>query len=257
MRLLISLEATADAAYRHTYHHKLRGRLWKALRGTQFEEEHDNNQPLGMAFSNIFPWGDIQAGDERTVIVASPREPLLTAIAGDLNMDPTFDIGDMRFRVTDVTPLSVDVGEPGERGTIQTDTGVFVRLKEEHRQQYGIEAEGDARTYWRPKHTIEPFRDAITANLQHKHDLFAPDYQEGPEEVDGDLFDSYELIKTYALPVTVTTGEQVEYVVSKWELGYHVQSDAHRQHLNLALDTGIGVQNGLGFGFINITNDAQ
>jgi CRISPR-associated endoribonuclease Cas6 len=61
------------------------------------------------------------------------------------------------------------------------------------------------------------------------------------------------LIKTYALPVTVTEGVERQLVLSKWRLGYKVRDDHHRRHLNLALDAGIGGRNGLGFGFVNIT----
>jgi CRISPR-associated endoribonuclease Cas6 len=40
MRILVRLSARTDTAYDHTYHHKLRGRLWRALDGTDFEEAH-------------------------------------------------------------------------------------------------------------------------------------------------------------------------------------------------------------------------
>lgn len=252
MRILIDLRAQADAAYRHDYHHKLRGRLWRALEDTEFESEHGNGHPLGLAFSNVFPWGEIQEGDERSLLIASPREPLLSAIARDLDADPEFNVGDMAFEVESVSALDVDVGEPGTRGVIETATGVLVRLTEEHRKTYGIESEHDAPTYWRPEHTIEPFRRALRSNLQHKHDRFAHDYYPGPEEVENDLFEGYDLLKTYALPVTVTQGTTTELVLSKWRLDYRVIDDDHRRHLNLALDTGIGGRNALGLGFVNI-----
>lgn len=252
MRILIDLRARADAAYRHDYHHKLRGRLWRALEDTEFESEHGNGHPLGLAFSNIFPWDDIQEGDERSLLVASPREPLLSAIARDLDANPEFNVGDMAFEIEDVSALNVDVGEPGTRGVIETATGVLVRLTEEHRETYGIESEHDAPTYWQPEHTIEPFRNALQGNLQHKHDRFSHDYQPGPEDVDGDLFEGYDFLKTYALPVTVTEGATIEVVLSKWRFDYRVRDDYHRRHLNLALDTGIGGRNALGFGFVNI-----
>lgn len=257
MRLLIELKATADSAYRNDYHHKLRGRIWRALDDTRFESEHGDGEPMGLAFSNIFPWDDIEEGDSRSLLVASPREELLAEIARDLQDDPEFNVGDMAFEVEDVSSLEVDVGEPGTRGVLETATGVFVRLTDEHRQRYGIENEHDAPTYWRPEHTIEPFRDAIQGNLQYKHDRFAYDYQPGPAEVDGDLFEGYDLVKTYALPVTVTTGTRIEAVVSKWRLDYRVRDDDHRRHLNLALSTGIGGRNALGFGFVNVVEKTR
>lgn len=253
MRLMVSLRARADASYQTNYHHKLRGRLWRALRDTRFDEEHGDGEPMGLAFSNIFPWGDIEEGDERTVLVASPREELLAAVAEHLQVDREFNVGEMAFDVDDLTPVEVDVGEPGTRGVVETATGVVVRLYDRHREAYGIEREhGDTPTYWQPEHTIEPFRDAVTENLQRKHERFAPEYVPGPEAVDGDLFEGYDLLKTYALPTTVTEGVELELVLSKWRLEYRVRDNTHRKHLNLALNTGVGGRNALGFGFVNV-----
>lgn len=255
MRLLVRLEAQADAAYDTSYHHKLRGRLWRAFEGTAFDDEHDDPHPRGWSFSNIFPWGSISEGDARSVLIASAREPVLAAVAEDLRENPEFNVGEMAFSVTELSSVDPDVGEPGTRGTIETSTGVFVRLFDAHREQYGIESEHEGTpTYWRPEHTVEPFKNALEANLQHKHDQFAPEYLPGPADVDGDLFDGYDLIKTYALPVTVTEGTEIEAVVSKWRFEYRVRDDHHRRHLNLALDTGVGGRNALGFGFVNVVD---
>lgn len=78
MRLMVDLHAQADAAYQTSYHHKLRGRLWRALRRTRFDEEHGGENPVGLSFSNIFPWGEIAEDDKRTLLIASPREGLVS-----------------------------------------------------------------------------------------------------------------------------------------------------------------------------------
>lgn len=255
MRLLVELEAQADAVYDTAYHHKLRGRIWKALEDTRFDDEHDSGESLGLTFSNVFPWGDLSEGGSYQVLFASPREDLLSALGRGFQHDREFNVGEMPFRVTDMSALDVDVGEPGTRGVIETATGVVVRLYEHHRDEYKIDdpdATEGSPTYWRSEHSIEPFRDAIKENLQRKHERFAPDYIPGPETVDGDLFEGYDLVKTYSLPVTVTEGTEITVVLSKWRLGYRVRDDTHRRHLNLALNTGIGGRNGLGFGFVNI-----
>ncbi|WP_049972557.1 CRISPR-associated endoribonuclease Cas6 [Haladaptatus cibarius] len=254
MRLLVDLVAQADAAPDTNYHDKIRGRIWRSLRGTKFDDEHGNGKPLGFSYSNIFPWGSMTAGDKRQFLLASTREDLLAAIAKDFRDNREFNIGDRPFEIEDLRALDVDVGEPGTRGVIETATGVVVRLYDHHREEYGIDGEGHdgTPTYWQPEHTIEPFRDAIVDNLQEKHDRFAPEYRPGPAEVDGSLFEGYDFLKTYALPVTVTTGTEIEIVVSKWRFDYRVRNDTHRHHLNLALNTGIGGRNGLGFGFVNI-----
>jgi len=252
MRILIDLSARADAAYDNSYHHKLRGRIWRSLEGTEYDEIHDKNQPKPVTYSNPFPPGDMREGDERTLLIASPDEELLAHVAADLKDDRELNIGEMPFTVESLSPLSPDVGEPGTSGTLESGTGVLVRIPPWRFEEYGIDSEHDQAEFWRPEHTMEPFVNQVEANLDQKHDLYCPDYLPGPSDVDGNLFDGYELIKTFALPVTPTQGERETWVLSKWRLDYTVRDDDHRRHLNLALDVGLGERNSLGFGFVNI-----
>jgi CRISPR-associated endoribonuclease Cas6 len=196
----------------------------------------------------------MEAGDSRTLLVASPNDQLLANVAADFLDETELNIGEMPFEVTDVSDIDPDVGEPGTSGTIETGTGLLVRIPPWRFDEYDIDTEHDEAEFWRPEHTIEPLRNQLEANLDKKHNLFMPDYLPGPSDVDGDLFDGYELIKTFSLPVTVTEGHEETWVLSKWQFDYTVRDDDHRRHLNLALDTGLGERNSLGFGFINITD---
>jgi len=197
----------------------------------------------------------MEAGDDRNLLVACPEEELLAHVAADLLEEPELNIGEMPFHVDDVTSLSPDVGEPGTRGTIETGTGLLVRIPPWRCEEYGIDHPGgDTAVFWRPKHSMAPLRKQLEDNLDQKHDRFAYDHLPGPSDVDGDLFDGYELIKTFAVPVTVTEGQEMTYVLSKWRFEYTVRDDHHRRHLNLALDCGLGERNSLGLGFVNITD---
>jgi len=257
VRLLIRLRAQADAAYDNSHFHELRGRLWKGLRGTEYDELHDAERPIGLSFSNVFPWGDIEEGDERTVLVAATDQDVLQAIAESVITDREFNVGEMPFRVEEVTTVAPDVGEPGTRGTLETGTGVLVRIPPWQADEYGIDTEGDEATFWQPEHSLEPFKTQLENNLDKKHRLFCDDHRPGPSEREGDLFDEYDLIKTFAVPVEVTQGVEMTYVLSKWRFGYRVRDDHHRRHLNLALDAGIGERNALGLGFLNIEKDSK
>jgi CRISPR-associated endoribonuclease Cas6 len=255
VRLIVRLQARADTAYDDAYHHKLRGRLWRALKDTKFEKVHSTNDPPGFTYSNPFPPGDMREGDERTLLVASPHEELLTHVAHDLQGSRELNVGEMPFEVEHVNALAPDVGEPGSAGIIQTGTGLLVRIPPWRCEEYGIDHPGgDTATYWLPEHSMQPLKTQLEANLDKKHRLFAPDYLPGPSDNAGELFDSYELVKTFPLPVTVTEGEELTYILSKWKFGYRVRNDDHRRHLNLALDCGLGERNSLGLGFVNITN---
>ncbi len=256
MRLLTRLRARADTVYDDTYHHKLRGRIWDALKDTEFDTRHDEGEPSGLCFSNPFPPRDMQEGDRRTLLVAASARDLLGAIADDLDENRELNIGEMPFEVTNISLLAPDVGEPGTRGVLETGTGVLVRIPPWKCDEYGIETDGENPTFWEPEHTLEPLKAQLENNLDQKHDLFCPDDLPGPSDRPEGLFDSYELIKTFALPVTVTQGVEMTYILSKWRFGYEVRDEHHRRHLNLALDTGIGERNTLGFGFLNIDEDS-
>lgn len=197
----------------------------------------------------------MQENDERTLLVASPDESLLAYVAEDLTHDRELNIGEMPFHVDGVNPLSPDVGQPGSKGTLGTGTGVMVRIPPWRFEEYGIETEHEEAEFWRPQHTMEPFLTQIENNLDKKHGLFCPDYLPGPSDVDYDLFDGYELINTFSIPVTPKTGIEETWVLSKWKFDYTVQDPDHRRHLNLLLDVGIGEKNNLGFGFVNIKNN--
>lgn len=246
MRVLIDLEAEMDAAYDTEYHGKLRGRIWEALRDTPYDE-HGADTP-GFTFSNPFPWGDIEEGDELKLLVASPREEQLAYITADFLENPEVYAGSMPFGVTDARPLDPDVGPPGTEGVLETATGVYAVTPPQYLDDPD---EHDDETFWRPEHGMEAFFDHIETQLQRNHDRFMPSSYLGPGEVDEPLFEEYEMIKKYWLDVQLSGGTEWTVLVSKWEFPYRVRDDRHRRHLNLALDVGIGRRTPLGFGFLN------
>lgn len=252
MRILLRLSARADAVYDNAYHHKLRGRIWRALEGTSFEIEHGGSDPVGFAFSNPFPWGDLEEGEQRYLLIASTRDELLAEVGAHLLESPELNIGEMPFEIQDVNPVYPDVGPPGTRGTIRSDTGVLAKVPPQY--QSG-DADQNTDVFWRPQNGLGAFKNYIQTQLQRRHDRFAPNEVPGPKEVDEPLFTAYDRQKQYALPVTVTTGEEQTFVVNKWEFDYEVRDAAHRYHLNLALDAGLGGRTTLGFGFLNIPKE--
>jgi CRISPR-associated endoribonuclease Cas6 len=262
VRIELALDATADAAYDTSYHHKLRGRIWRALEGIEeYEQAHETNHGLGFAFSNVFPWGPIEEGDRRYLRIASPRREVLDDLIEHFGQERACDIGQMRFEVDNITGGAPDVGEPGSTGRLETGTGVFCALGPTQVDHYDIEApemeagESQTEVYWRPRHGMEPLQDAIERSVHQIHELYGDDYYDGPCEVDGPLFNRVEPIKedvTYAIPFQPATAVEQTVLVSKWELGYRVRDDTHRYHLNLALDAGIGQRREHGFGFVNL-----
>ena len=249
MRFITEMTARANAVYDKTYHHKLRGRMWRALEGTPYESEHGSSAPIGFSFSNPFPWGDLEEGDKRSLLVAATREDLLAEIAADLLEEPELNIGQMLFTVDDIQPVDPDVGPTGTRGKLRTETGVLAKVPPQYTKESDSE---DTDTFWHPEYGLGAFKEYIQTQLQRRHDRFAPDELPGPKKVGESLFTGYDHQKEYALPTNVSVDEVRELVVHKWEFDYEVRDATHRYHLNLALDAGLGGRTSLGFGFLNI-----
>lgn len=246
MRVLFNLQAEMKASYDSEYHGRLRARIWDALKGTKYDE-HGVQTP-GFSFSNPFPWGDLEDGDERHFLIASPREEQLAYITDDLLKNPELHAGSMPFRVTDARSVNPDVGPPGIEGTVETATGIYAVTPPQYLDDPD---KHDDETFWRPKHGMEAFFEHIETQLQRNHDRFMPDSDPGPVEVDAPLFEEYELLKTYWLDVQLSGNTEWTVLLSKWQFPYRVRNDHHRRHLNLALDVGIGRRTPLGFGFLN------
>ena len=261
VRANVALDATADAAYDTSYHHNLRGRLNRPFEGVEeFDEIHESNEPLGLTFSNIYPWNSIEEGDRRYVTVSSPCSKIIDVVLADLATNPRFDIGQMRFEAVDASRTIPDVGGPGTEGVLETETGLLATFTEDVAEEYGLDTsefteESDSRLYWRPEHGYKALEGCIKHSLHQSHQRFGDDSYRSPIEVDRSLFEGYTPIKkpkpTYSIPFQPATGVTQTLVLTKWYFDYRVRDDEHRYHLNLALDRGIGHRRDHGFGFVN------
>jgi len=257
-RLAVTLQAKHDAAYRTDYHNKLRGVVGAGLVDSQFSGEHDKNRSLGLCFSGLIPWGDLCAGDTRTLLIAATREGVLIEIATHLKENPQVNIGEMQLEVVGMEERQVDVGPVGTRGTIETDTGVLVRLTHDECEAHGIEPEGNSRVMWQRKHPVSAFRSKVTDTLDtHWKQLGSSPNGPSPADLYEPLFESTSLMKDYAIKLNVSKQKRLTLILSKWTFEYTVQSPAHRDVLNFALASGIGAKNGYGLGFISISEKTQ
>ncbi len=244
MRALIRLQARRDFAYDNAYNHYLQGRVYNDLRENGYSNMLDGGPKL-FSYSNIFPPQDATEGDSRTFLFAATDPEAVTSVAYGLCSNPEVNIGEMPLTAEEAFTLDPQIEE---RGSLITGTPIVIRFGTETAAEYDIKTEYD-RTYWRPKHGMDLFFDCLQKNLQKKYER---EYDKTPPEPP--YFSGYSLQRTVSKPVTYADGD-VTYIGSEWTFDYEVRNASHRRILELALDAGLGELNGLGFGFINRTED--
>jgi len=252
MRLLIELEAERDTEYVSRYHHKLRGRLWRTLDGTPFEELHGVSETPTFVYSNPFPPKDYQEGDKATVLVSSIHDKLIHAFDKEINPSDEFNVGEMPFTVSEKYPIYVDVGHRGESGTLRCSTGIHLSVYEKHRDEYDISGfEETNEISWTPNMPLELFFERLLDNANWKLNTVLPDYIETPDKFD-EIFESVDFGETYPVKVPITSdGFKKMFIVTQADFNYTVRDSEHRRILNTLLDSGVGWRNSLGFGFLN------
>lgn len=255
MRLRAEIRASATTAFDHDHRIATRGRIWNALEETRFASEHGGPTP-GFTFSRPIPLGDpddpwsvIEEGERRAIFIAASREELLAAVASDLMENRELNLKEMQFEVIDVTPFDLDVGPPGSEGVITTGNGVLAVIPDEYLPD---DTDHGGRTYWEEGDRMEPFFRYVTDQLQRQWDRFGDTSLPGPAETEAPLFAGHELIDEYAKNVHLTRDVKRTLILSKWRFPYRVRNDIHREHLNLALEVGLGGRTPLGFGFLNV-----
>lgn len=242
MRCLITLSALKDQAYQLDYHIKLQGVIYRILECADHEEIHDSEPFKFLTFSNIFPPRDMEEGDERTLIIASPNESLIDDIEKAVSQMGRIEPGDQQYTVDRTTTYRVD---PDEQGQMITGTPIVVRLPAARCQEYGIDPGDYDDVYWRLEHNSEAFIDSIEDNLAHKYELY---YDREPP--DRPYFTSYSPRKQVSIPRQYEN-KSVTTIATTWELGYECQTRGMNRLIRMAYAAGVGELNTTGFGFMN------
>lgn len=232
MRATVTLEPKGTLEYQSNYEHNLRGILYNELRD-EFPDAHADHKNIPFVFSNIFPPEEIMESEKQLIIASYDQDYLFTMVNG--LVDSQVNIGEMAFECTDahINNLSID-----SAGSLETPTGVYCEVPSDREQP----------TYWKRDHGYNTFREQIESNLDWKIDEFS--YEYSSEDRDFPVFESYELDRTLARPVTVETNSTLTMVLSRWKLNYQIRNELHRAYIQTALDMGIGCKNSLSFGFL-------
>ncbi|MFB6185294.1 MAG: CRISPR-associated endoribonuclease Cas6, partial [Halobacteriaceae archaeon] len=223
-------------------HVKLQGVIYRILEKAGQDRIHDLEPFKFLTFSNIFPPENMEEGDSRTLIIASPNGRLIDDIVGAISEMGEIEPGNQRYRVDSVTTFEID---PDRQGRMITGTPIVVRIPEERAREYGIDPGNYDDVYWRLDHNSEAFIDSIEKNLSHKYEEYYN--REAPERP---YFTGYQPKKQISVPLHYED-RTPKIVGTTWELSYEATSRPMNRVMRLAYAAGVGELNTTGFGFMN------
>lgn len=234
MRFILHLKPRRKTEYQNDYNHNVRGILYNLL-DEEYPDLHGDHKAIPFTFSNLFPPGQFLSDDTK-IIVASHSKDYLAEIINGLSDKSELNIGEMPFWIDDISAFNV---KPKDSGTLISEHGVYC----------SVNSDRENPTYWRKQqHGVSTFKKRIEESLDWKIDEFTP---YNSDKRDFPVFDNLELKDTFARPVTVESNSKITVILSNWEFEYRIRSNMHRRYIQLALDSGLGWKNTLGFGFVN------
>lgn len=243
MRCLVNLTAAQEQAYNPAYHVKLQGAVYDILSDAGYGFIHREHPFKFVTFSNVFPPEDMETGDSRTWLLASPNEELITAVAQTIADRRVLEVGDRRYRVHGTSTFEIT---PDETGVMETATPIVVRIPAGRCSQYGIENEANYDdVYWRLDHPEDAFVQEVERNLAEKYRSY---YDADPP--DRPYFTDLRPRKEVAIPLHYDD-TAVQTIGTTWELEYECRTRQMYRIIKLAYSAGVGELNTTGFGFVN------
>ena len=242
MRCLVKLNALNDQTYNSAYHVKLQGVLYRILEKAGYYFIHEEKPFKFVTFSNIFPPVDMEKGDERTWIIASPNEHLVESVSDTVYDLGVIEPGEQRYSVEYTSTFEIT---PEEEGSMETGTPIVVRIPAGRCKKYGIDPGDYDDVYWRLEHEQEAFVNEIEKNLASKYQEYHD--EEPPERP---YFTDYRPRKEAAVPVKYDD-RTVDIIGTTWEFDYECETRPMYRIIKMAYSTGVGELNTTGFGFMN------
>lgn len=245
---MLRLKAAKEQSYDNNYHYKVQSFLYNLIRNTEFYHLHDSigkSYPgktiTPFCFSNLFPYGNMNQGSRKSMMISSPNEKFLTVLLekikgleghcihfGELLFDV---VGSMIFSPKLITPLR-----------FTTMTPIILRIPRANYQVYDLDLKYPYEyIFWRENYPLELFINQVESNLKNKFTRF---YNREPEQT---LKFSNLVFKKQVSKKIVIRGMVQTIIGTLWEFWLENINEL----AEFSLDAGLGERNSLGFGFLN------
>jgi CRISPR-associated endoribonuclease Cas6 len=239
------------------YHSHLQGFVYNLLRGSVYEELHDQKGSKPFSFSNIFPYTNLRQGDIRTFLISSPDNQFIKYLFDLLQLyikrQTQINIGWMTFKINYIEEMYPRV--PGSNFSLITGTPIVIRIWKDKYMDYGFESTFDNFSYWKNEQPLSVFIEQLQGKLLSKYGRYHiepyTEYQEFlAKHKDIKLFDTFKFKKQVANKVIIENIERI-IIGTVWEFGFN-NNNGNKDLIQFALDSGLGERNSLGFGFMNL-----
>ncbi|NJE10062.1 CRISPR-associated endoribonuclease Cas6 [Thermococcus sp. MAR1] len=235
MRLILKLLPEQSAPPNTVDRHHVQAMIYSHLMGTQYDGVHNTSSFKFFTFSNLFPGLEIREDVPKNLIISSPDEDFIETLAEKLEPVERLYLGKIPFRVQSLKMFRL---KPGK--AFITDTPIVVPGRFE--RFFTFYRDGD----------INYFIERLTKNALKKYGAFTGE----TIELNGPLFTKmvpYKRKKGW-LDVYVRvhfSGHAKTIAGSLWKrLEFNIEPST-RTFYSFLLDSGLGMLNSLGFGFVN------
>ena len=292
MRLLLKFISLQDVEYKQIHRYLIHGFIYNLLRDTEFAWLHSYKGFKFFNFSNIFPVENLKTDKEYNLIISSPNRKLIEVLYKKLKEIEFFKLGIFEFKLIKLKKFDLKLDFPWETATpiilkkgfnvylsdgfsiIKVFSKTLDHFKEFKKEKIKVSGEikeislhdiklldknkfrivkiDDVYYDFRKNDSFFDWLNDLKENSLLKFKAFTGSefYFEEP------LFDEFEYRKEISVKARLKERGDVVYIGTLWKKLNVLRKldNEEKRFYKFLLDTGLGILNSMGFGFVNVKN---
>ncbi|BBL45724.1 CRISPR-associated protein Cas6 [Nanobdella aerobiophila] len=291
MRILLKFISLQDAKYEIINNYIIQGFIYNLLKDTEFAWVHSYKGYKYFNFSNIFPVEDLKIDKKYNLIISSPNKKIINVMYEKLKEIDEFKLGILDFKIIELKKFELELRFPWETATpiilkkgyngylsdgfnlykvFTKDKNIFKEFKKEKirinkdikdikvkdidyldKNKFRIIRIDDV--YYSFEKDLDNFFDWLE-DLKKNSLLKYNSYTGSEFTFDEPLFDEFEYRREIPVKARVKNRGDVTYIGTLWRKLNVIRNldREEKRFYKFLFDTGLGLLNSMGFGFINL-----
>ncbi len=233
MRLSIKVTSNKKIDYYRFNKYYIQSAIYSFLVGTNYENLHNNRSFKFFTFSDAFPSGCLNPGEEKTIIISSPDEEFINTLYEKMNLIGIIYFNDEPLQISSLKKFSINL----KKVVFETGSPI-VLYKDNKENKYLSFKKGDTLNFF-----LERLRDNSIKKIRA---YYGEDY-----EWDQLIFDTLSFHKEVSIQFKKFNSSFI-IIGTVW---YKLEKSRYDRKLlnlyNFIMETGLGEKNSLGFGFVS------